>query len=587
MIRRNLLAATAMCAAFATGAIAQTDLKPVTTEVLQNPDPADWLMINRTHDEQRYSPLNQINKDNAKNLTLAWSRGLSVGTQESTPLVYQGVMFAYDPGAGILALDAKTGDFLWEYRREYSREVAEFVGSPQSARSKSLAIWQDMLYYDAPDGFIVAIGIKDGKLRWQTQVTAPATKSQHTGGVMIADGKVISNRSCETWAGCFIAAHDAATGKELWKFYTAPRTGEPGGDTWGNMPDDQRIASSWGLPGSYDPATKTVFWAIANQKPYTRLKRHGNPDGVSRIAPAELYSNSTVALDVETGKLKWYYQHLPGDDWDADHIHERTIVRAPFDPDPKSAKWINPNVKRGEQRDMVIAVGEGGGIFALDKNNGQFLWGSPFPYDIPQYNVSNIDPVSGKVEINWNNVMKKEGDVVITCFHNTRSYWSTAYHPGLNSLYVPFHDQCLSMEARQANPLGFGKRFGILRPGADINKYAGIAKINLSTGKMDVIHTQAAPGNGSALTTGGGLLFWGDVNRRFRAFDAENGKILWEAIVGGVVMTSTITYAVDGRQYVAIFTGAGQSGTAGVLSIARSVRAIRNHNAIYVFALPK
>jgi alcohol dehydrogenase (cytochrome c) len=584
MISKTIFSALAICA-FSAGAFAQGDFRPVTNEILQNPDPADWLMINRTLDQQRYSPLNQINRENARSLTLAWSRGLSAGTQESTPIVYRGVMYAYDPGAGILALDAKTGDLIWQYRREYSREVAEFVGSPQSARSKALAIWQDMIYYDTPDGFIVAIGVADGKVRWETRVTAPATKSQHTGGILVADGKVISNRSCETWSGCFIAAHDGMTGKELWKFYTAPRQGEPGGDTWGNMPDEQRIASSWGMPGSYDPATKTVYWAIANQKPYTRLKRHGSAEGVSRTAPAELYSNSTVALDVESGKLKWYYQHLPGDDWDADHIHERTIVRAPFN--PTDAKWSNPNAQRGQMRDMVVSVGEGGGIFAVDKNDGQFLWASPFPYDIPEFNLSSIDPVTGRTTINWNNVLKKEGDRVLTCFHNTRSYWSTSYNPNNTSLYVPFHDQCLDMEARQANPLGFGKRFGVLRPGGDINKYAGIAKINLSTGKMDVIHQQPEPGNGSALVTGGGLLFWGDVNRRFRAFDADNGKILWETIVGGVVMTSTITYSVDGRQYVAIFTGAGQSGTAGVLSIARNVRAVRNHNALYVFALPK
>ncbi|MBM3608491.1 MAG: hypothetical protein FJX29_08575 [Alphaproteobacteria bacterium] len=238
-------------------------------------------------------------------------------------------------------------------------------------------------------------------------------------------------------------------------------------------------------------------------------------------------------------------------------------------------------------RDMVISVGEGGGIFALDKHNGQFLWASPFPYDVPEFNISSIDPRTGRTEINWNNVMKKEGDKVLTCFHNTRSYWSTAYHPGRNSLYVPFHDSCLEMEARDKNPLGFGRRVGVLRPGADINKYAGLAKIDVSTGKMEVLHTQPAPGNGSALVTAGDLLFWGDIDRRFRAFDAETGKILWETIVGGIVMTSTITYAVDGRQYVAIFTGDGQSGTAGPLRIARSVKPVRGHSAIYVFALPQ
>ena len=147
--------------------------------------------------------------------------------------------------------------------------------------------------------------------------------------------------------------------RRLWKFYNTPAPGEPGGDSWGNVPLEGRIASSWGLPGSYDPVRKVLYWAISNPKPWTRWKRHGDINAVPRSAPSELYSNSTVALDVETGKLVWYYQHLPGDDWDLDHIHERTLVRTAINPDPAAVKWINPNITRGEVRDVVVEVGGG------------------------------------------------------------------------------------------------------------------------------------------------------------------------------------------------------------------------------------
>ncbi len=183
---------------------------------------------------------------------------------------------------------------------------------------------RDMVYFTAPDGYIVAVDAKTGKLRWEAKAFDYQAKvAEHSGGVIVADGKVISNRTCMARSGCFIAAHDAKTGKELWKFYNTAAAGEPGGDNWGGIPDEQRVASSWGLPGSYDPQRKVLYWAVSNPIPYTRLKRHnGNPDAVPYESPSELYSNSTLAIDVETGKLIWYYQHLPGDDWDSDHIHE-------------------------------------------------------------------------------------------------------------------------------------------------------------------------------------------------------------------------------------------------------------------------
>jgi len=588
MVRISASVVAAVASVFAAQAFAQTapkitDFEPVTEAVLENPDPADWLMVSRTFDQQRFSPLKEITKSNVGQLRMAWTRGLPMGTQESTPIVYRGVMYINAPGATIQALDATNGDLIWEYAREYGSGV-----NPTLARSKSLGIYEDMIYFAAPDGFIVAIDAVTGKLRWETKASYGG---QTAGGILVADGKVLSNRTCEQGKreNCFIAAHDAKTGKELWKFYTTAAPGEPGGDTWGAVPLEQRAAGPWGLPGSYDPKRKVTYWGIANPNPYTRLTRHnGEADRVPLTAPVELYSDSTVAIDINTGKLVWYYQELPGDDWDADHNHERVLLRTKLNLDPKHAKWISPAIKAGEERDVVVTVAEGGGMFVVEQGTGKFLWARPFPYDVPDINMNHIDVNTGATRLNSEKVFWKDGDSIMACYHNTRGLWSIAYHPGKNSLYVPFQDQCLTMTANVKVKSGWGPRAGIRRPGSDPQKYMNIGKIDLSTGEMKVLYSQPQASTGSALVTAGDLIFWGDQNRRFRALDADDGKVLWESIVGGPVVTSTVTYEAKGKQYVMLFTGEGQSVTAGPMQLTKDTmpKAVRGHNSVVVFALP-
>jgi alcohol dehydrogenase (cytochrome c) len=583
LVAASLLGAVASAGSGIPAALAQTGaFVPVTQAVQANPDPADWLHISRTYNQHRFSPLNQINKGNVAQLRMAWSRGLPAGVQESTPIVYRGVMYVMAPGASIQALNATNGDLMWEYERNYPPGVL-----PRAARSKSLGIYEDMIYFGAPDGFLLALDAQTGKLRWETKVDNGQITA---GGLLVADGKVISNRTCDQGKRefCFIAAHDARTGKEVWRFRVTAAPGEPGGDTWGDLPAEQRAAGPWGLPGSYDPVRKVVYWGVANPNPYTRFKRYGHYDSVPPTAPSELYSNSTLALNVETGKLIWYFQELPGDDWDADHNQERILVRTRVSPDPRFVKWINPALAAGTEQDVVITVAEGGGMFAVAQQTGQFLWGRPFPYDDPNVNMSVVDVRTGKTRVNPDKMFKKDGDTILGCYHNTRGLWQIAYHPGRNSLYVPFHDQCLTMTAVNASASGYGRRTGVLRPGSDPKAYMGIARIDVATGEMRVIYSQPQGTNGSALTTAGDLVFFGDLNRRLRALDAENGKVLWETVVGGMIINSTISYAVNGKQYVMVYTGIGQSVTSGPLGLTATAMppAVTGHNAIYVFALP-
>ena len=468
MVKRSCVVAAALLGALACVAAAvpivfaqSPSFVPVTKATLANPDPGDWLHISRTYDQHRFSPLKQINRSNVAQLRMAWSRGLPAGTQESTPLVYRGVMYVMAPGASIQALNATSGDLIWEYRRSYAAGVPT-----AAARSKNLGIYEDMIYFGAPDGFLLALDARTGKLRWETKVDDGQITA---GGLLVADGKVISNRTCQQGKRefCFIAAHDAKTGKEVWKFYVTAASGEPGGDTWGSVPVDQRAAGPWGLPGSYDPVRRIVYWGVANPNPYTRFKRYGRYDTSAPTSPSELYSNSTVALDVDTGKLSWYFQELPGDDWDADHNQERLLIRTRVRPDPRFVKWINPAVTPGAEQDVVITVAEGGGMFAVAQQTGQFLWARPFPYDDPNINMHVVDVKNGKTSANLDKLFKKDGDKIVGCYHNTRGLWQIAYHPGKNAIYVPFHDQCLAMQAVESNTTGYGQRTGVLRPGAD------------------------------------------------------------------------------------------------------------------------
>ncbi len=543
---------------------------PVTTETLLNPSPDDWLMYSRTYDAQRFSPLKQITRENVGQLKEVFKLEFPSGTQESIPLVYRGVMYVMVPPNSVRAIDATTGTQIWEHKRPSG-----------TARSKTLGIYEDMIFWTAPDNVIVALDAQTGAVRWETKTTGGMTS-----GAIVVEGKVITGRACSpVGENCYIAAHDAKTGKEVWRFRTAATDSDPGGASWAGAPEAGRMAATWGLPGGYDPERRLILWGVANPMPNTRAARHnGNPDAIPTHSPADLYSNSTIALNPETGKLAWYYQHLPGDDWDQDYTNERTLIRTAVRPDPKFVKWINPDIKPGEVRDMSVMIGEGGGIFAIDRSNGQFLWANPFPFDGPNFLISNVDGKTGRVYANESLMFKKPGERHVICAWNTRSYYPTAYHPGLNWLYTSYVDNCLDMTAGSVDGKVRDRRVGIPRPGATVDSWAGLARINMTTGEIQYLHKQRAPGQGAVLATAGDVIFWGDLDQKFRAFDAHSGKILWEQALGGMIQNSTITYAVNGKQYVAVLTGEGLI-TGGLLTQAE-IKPNRGYNSLSVFALP-
>ena len=337
--------------------------KPVTDAVLQNPDPADWLHWRRTLDAAGYSPLDQITPRNVDQLRLVWSWALAEGLQQTSPLVYDGVMYIANPGEIVQALDAATGELLWEYRRD--QQAAEGAGTGRQHRN--LAMHQDQVYLNTPDGHIVAIDARTGAEVWDANVGKDGG-FRFTSGSIIADGKVFSGfTGCSRYRDdtCHVVALDAGTGRELWRTSTIARPGDPGGDSWGDLPVMYRAGSDAWIPGSYDPRAKTFFIGTAQPKPWAQKVR--GTDG------AALYTNSTLALDPVTGEIKWYFQHLPAESHDMDEAFERILVDY-------------------DDRQSVFSMGKIGVLWELDRATGQFR----AAYDLGYQTLVDIDAVTGR-----------------------------------------------------------------------------------------------------------------------------------------------------------------------------------------------
>ena len=303
-IRWALVACLVMSAS---QALAQSSSRfvPVTDEVLQDPDPADWLMWRRTLDGWGYSPLDQIDRDNVSDLRMVWSRALAPGLQQGTPLVYDGVMYMPNPRDVIQAIDGTSGDLLWEYRRSLPADVDEFLITVLAEINRNIAIYDNLIIDTSVDDYVFALDAATGRLAWETQIldyrTHPANQ---TSGPIIAGGKIISGRSCTPRGGpdaCVITAHDARTGEELWRTRTIPAPGEPGDETWGDVPyEERKHVGAWMVP-SYDPALNLIYIGTSVTSPAPKFMLGG-------IDKKHLYHNSTLALDADTGEIVWNSQ---------------------------------------------------------------------------------------------------------------------------------------------------------------------------------------------------------------------------------------------------------------------------------------
>jgi PQQ-dependent dehydrogenase (methanol/ethanol family) len=549
---------------------------PVTDEMLWKPNPADWLMWRRTLDSSGYSPLNQIDKKNVAQLKMTWTRGMGPGNvQEATPLVYNGVMYLPNPSDYVQALDAKSGELLWEYRRKLPEDLGKFM--PVFAINRNMAIYGDTVIDTSADDFVFALDAKTGAVRWETKILEYQKGAQQTSGPIIANGKVISGRGCEPEGGadaCVITAHDARTGKELWRTRTIPRPGEPGADTWGNVPEDKRIhVGTWMVP-SYDPQLNLIYIGTSVSSPAPKYLLAGNDKKY-------LYHNSTLALNADTGKIEWYYQHLV-DHWDLDHPFERLLIDTAVAPNAKEVLWINPRIKVGEKRQVITGIpGKTGIVYTLDRKTGEFLWARP---TVHQNVVATIDGATGAVTENTDTMFTAEGQTRQVCpgMNGGKNWPAGAYSPNTGLMYFPLQNLCMEAKSLPAGSSLYDiSARGTLAPG--VTDAGTVHAISVETGATAWKYSQRA-GALSLLATGGGLVFGGDTAGRFRAFDDRSGKVLWEVNLGSPVSGYPVTFAVNGKQYVAVSTG--PSLVAGGVNFTTPDIKPSATNQMYVFALP-
>ena len=581
MMRLAVFAVLGLVAAASPATAQAPPAPPVTDAMLQDPAAGDWLMWRRTLNGWGYSPLDEINRENVNDLRLVWTRGLSSGYQEGTPLVYGGTLYMPNPNDHLQAIDAVAGDLLWEYRREVPEGAAETLAAAAGLVSvnRNVAIYGNVIIDTGNDGYVYAVDASTGELAWETEIFDFETGSaRHSSGPIVANGKVISGRSCRPAGGptaCVIVAHDATTGAELWRTRLVPAPGEPGDETWGGVPYEERLhVGSWMVP-SYDPELDLIYVGTSVTSPAPKFLLGGSD-------LKHLYHNSTLALDGDTGEIRWYYQHL-NDHWDMDHPFERLLVDTAVAPDPAAVSWINPRLRAGEVRRVITGIpGKTGVVYTLDRETGEFLWATP---TVTQNLISDIDGATGEVSENSEVVFSAYGQEILSCpgWLGGKDWEAGAYSPLTNTMYYPLRNSCARVLATPDEGLAIyqlAARFQ-LAPGTD--QLGTVRAISAETGRTTWLQEQRAA-TLSLVTTGGGLVFGGDVNGRFRALDQETGEVLWEINLGSPVTGFPISFAVDGRQYLAVSTGTAASASAFV-GLTPELRPSYGNN-LFVFALP-
>lgn len=501
-------------------------------------EPQNWLTYSGSTFSQRYSKLDQITPGNVKNLELQWVyQARSLEKFEATSLVVDGVLYTVQAPNDVVAIDALTGRVLWIYNYTPSRDARPCCGRV----NRGLAILGDTLYMGTIDAHLIAVDAKTGVPQWNVAVANAAAGYAITHAPLIVKDKVIvGTAGGEYGIRGFIAAFDAKTGKEDWRFYTVPGPGEPGHETWAGDSWKTGGGSVW-MTGSYDPALNLTYWGTGNPGPdWNGDARKGD----------NLYTDSVVALDPDTGKLKWYYQFSPHDEFDFDAVQVPVLA---------DMQW------KGAPRKVIMWANRNGLFYVIDRTTGQFLLGKPF------------------VEVNWMNGFDEkgrpmrvpgkaptpEGTLIKPGNQGGTNWYSPSFSPKTGLFYIPAWVNYSSIYVKQPVEYAEGRLFAGAMPqspvpmvrGSEINLKrddegsGAIRAIDPNTGERKWEFTMSDVTDSGILTTASNLLFAGGREGYFFAIDARTGALLWKASTGGQISSGPMTYAVNGRQYVTVAAG--------------------------------
>jgi alcohol dehydrogenase (cytochrome c) len=550
----------------------------VTDQTIRSPKPEDWLIYRGNYQGWGHSRLDQINKGNVKSLQLVWSRVMEPGTNQATPLIYNGVMYLGNPGDVIQAIDAVTGDLMWEHRHPLPELTS--MRNQLGQRKRSIALYGDNVYTVTWDNIVLALNARTGEKAWQTDRGGDLYVSNSSGPI-VANGVVVAGSTCQyAGHGCYVTGHDARTGKELWRNTMIPRPGEPGDETWAGSPFESRwMTGVWGHL-TYDPELDLVYYGSSGVGPASEAQR--KMPGATMAG-----TNTRFAVRPKTGEVVWKHQVLPRDNWDQECTFEMMIINTPVNPDSAGMLSVNPNARRGPRKTLTGVPCKTGIAWSFDAANGEFLWARA---TTEQNLVAKIDP-KGLVTVNENAVLKEIGKTYHVCptYGGGRDWPYSAYNPRSNVMYVQLTNLCIDSSARsdrgpQPQFVYNTNNVGKFATGKD--KVGRIDAISVETGKTLWTWETRVSNYSAILTTGGGLVFNGSMDRYLRALDADTGRVLWQTRLAAQAVGAPVTYSVNGRQYLAITAG---GGPIAALSVGMTPEADTpsGGNAVYVFALPQ
>ena len=538
---------------------------PVTDERLRNPEDSNWLMFRRTYDGQGFSPLDQINVDNVTDLEPAWtlSTSLTEGHQ-SPPIVNDGIMYITTPLNHVLALEAATGDVIWRYNFQMPFDI-----SLMHPTNRGVALYGDKVYMANSDATVVALDALTGELQWQQTVANYRTGYYMTLSPLAANGKILVGTSGgERGIRGFIAALDAETGEEVWRTYTIPAPGEFGNETWPEDTWETGGGSIW-VSGNYDPETNLSYWGTGNAGPWAGEARPGD----------NLFANSVIALDVDTGEMKGYHQYHWNGSWDWDEVSPPVLM----------------DVEReGRTFKALVHAGRNGYLWILEPSEDgiEFIDAQPYVY---QDVFTAIDPETGRPSYNEDN---KPGMNKIATYcpslSGGKNWPPAAYSPQTGLFYIPANDNYCStwggVEAEYRPGQNYTGTSGIQASLVEGTDHIGeIQAWNINTGEEVWTREFDMANWGPILATGGNLIFsGGTADRYFRAHNATTGKLVWQQRLNSGITGVPSTFEVDGKQYIAIQSGWGVDAMrmqAGIDRLQGKQTIVPQGGVLWVFAL--